>query len=163
MRSTRHVKPLAALGAASVLAAPATIALAADDPDTARVEDASLSAPLAGHKRVSSQMREESRRLKRKRRAAQARRAARERAQARLQPSVANGTLTAIAACESGGDPSAVSADGTYRGKYQFSRETWAAMGGSGDPAAAPEAEQDRRAAALYAQAGAGQWPVCGR
>jgi hypothetical protein len=56
-----------------------------------------------------------------------------------------------------------VSSDGTYRGKYQFSRQTWAAMGGTGDPAAAPEAEQDRRAAALYAQAGAGQWPVCGR
>ena len=28
--------------------------------------------------------------------------------------------LEAIAACESGGDPTAVSADGTYHGKYQF-------------------------------------------
>ena len=36
-------------------------------------------------------------------------------------------------------------------------------MGGSGDPAAAPEAEQDRLAAKLYASGGAGQWPVCGR
>ena len=163
MRSTRHVKPLAAIGAASALAAPATIALAADDPATPRVEDASLSAPLAGHKKVAGQMREEARRLHRKRRAERRRRAARAREKARLQPSVANGTLTAIAACESGGDPTAVSADGTYRGKYQFSRATWAAMGGSGDPAAAPEAEQDRRAAVLYAQAGAGQWPVCGQ
>jgi hypothetical protein len=75
----------------------------------------------------------------------------------------ANGTLAAIAACESGGNPAAVDPSGTYRGKYQFTRETWAATGGSGDPAAAPEAEQDRRAAALYASAGAGQWPVCGR
>ena len=45
-------------------------------------------------------------------------------------------------------------AAGRYRGKYQFTRETWAAVGGTGDPAAAPEAEQDRRAAMLYAQAG---------
>ena len=71
--------------------------------------------------------------------------------------------LQAIAACESGGNPGAVSADGMYRGKYQFSRATWAAVGGSGDPAAAPEAEQDMRAALLYARAGASQWPHCGR
>src|SRR3954463_15667571 len=70
--------------------------------------------------------------------------------------------LQAIAQCESGGDPTAVSADGTYRGKYQFSRETWRAMGGSGDPADAPEAEQDRIAAALLAQRGTAPWPVCG-
>jgi len=70
--------------------------------------------------------------------------------------------LEAIAACESGGNPRAVGGGGAYRGKYQFSPATWAAVGGSGDPAAAPEAEQDRRAAILYAQSGAGQWPVCG-
>lgn len=74
----------------------------------------------------------------------------------------ASATLQRIAQCESGGDPTAVSADGTYRGKYQFTRSTWAAMGGSGDPAAAPEAEQDRRAAALLAQQGTSPWPVCG-
>jgi hypothetical protein len=71
--------------------------------------------------------------------------------------------LQAIAACESGGDPTAIGGGGLYRGKYQFSVETWAAVGGSGDPAAAPEAEQDRRAAMLYEQSGPGQWPVCGR
>lgn len=75
----------------------------------------------------------------------------------------ANGTLEAIAQCESGGNPSAVGGGGQYRGKYQFSYSTWASVGGSGDPAAAPEAEQDARAAQLYATAGAGQWPVCGR
>jgi Transglycosylase-like domain len=75
---------------------------------------------------------------------------------------IASGPLQAIAACESGGNPSAVDPSGTYRGKYQFDRGTWASVGGSGDPAAAPEAEQDRRAAILYSQAGAGQWPVCG-
>ena len=54
-------------------------------------------------------------------------------------------------------------ASGTYYGKYQFSMETWAGVGGSGSPAAASEAEQDRRAAMLYARSGAGQWPVCGQ
>jgi hypothetical protein len=71
-------------------------------------------------------------------------------------------TLQRIAQCESGGNPSAVSADGTYRGKYQFDRETWRALGGSGDPADAPEAEQDRIAAALLAQRGTAPWPICG-
>jgi peptidoglycan hydrolase-like protein with peptidoglycan-binding domain len=70
--------------------------------------------------------------------------------------------LARIAQCESGGNPTAISADGRYRGKYQFTRATWRAMGGSGDPAAAPEAEQDRRAAALLAREGTSPWPVCG-
>lgn len=76
--------------------------------------------------------------------------------------SSAGAGLEGIAACESGGDPSAVSADGTYRGKYQFDQQTWESVGGSGDPAAAPEAEQDARAAALQAQRGSSPWPVCG-
>jgi hypothetical protein len=71
-------------------------------------------------------------------------------------------TLERIAQCESGGDPTAVSADGTYRGKYQFDRETWRQMGGSGDPAQAPEAEQDRLAAKLLAARGTAPWPNCG-
>jgi Transglycosylase-like domain/Putative peptidoglycan binding domain len=70
-------------------------------------------------------------------------------------------TLARIAECESGGDPTAVSPDGRYRGKYQFSRATWRAMGGSGDPAKAPEAEQDRLAAALLAARGTSPWPNC--
>lgn len=75
---------------------------------------------------------------------------------------VSPATLEAIAACESGGDPGAVSSSGTYRGKYQFDHGTWAGVGGSGDPAAAPEAEQDYRAARLYARSGSSPWPVCG-
>src|SRR5688500_4479793 len=75
---------------------------------------------------------------------------------------VSQSTLDAIASCESGGDPTAVSADGTYRGKYQFDTGTWASVGGSGDPAAAPEEEQDMRAAILYSRAGSSPWPVCG-
>jgi Transglycosylase-like domain/Putative peptidoglycan binding domain len=70
--------------------------------------------------------------------------------------------LERIAQCESGGDPTAISPDGTYRGKYQFDRETWRQMGGSGDPAAAPEAEQDRIAAKLLAARGTAPWPNCG-
>ena len=71
--------------------------------------------------------------------------------------------LAAIARCESGGNPRAISAGGTYRGKYQFSFSTWASVGGKGDPAAASETEQDRRAAILYRTGGPGHWPVCGR
>ena len=70
--------------------------------------------------------------------------------------------LEAIAQCESGGDPTAIGGGGLYRGKYQFSVGTWRSVGGAGDPAAATEAEQDRRAAMLLARSGAGQWPVCG-
>ena len=70
--------------------------------------------------------------------------------------------LERIARCESGGDPHAVSADGTYRGKYQFARATWRAMGGHGDPAHASEAEQDRRALELYRASGTTPWPACG-
>ncbi|WP_372791897.1 transglycosylase family protein [Paraconexibacter sp.] len=70
--------------------------------------------------------------------------------------------LERIAECESGGEPTAVSKDGTYRGKYQFHVDTWAAMGGSGDPAAAPEDEQDKRAWVLYDRQGTSPWGVCG-
>jgi TolA-binding protein len=71
-------------------------------------------------------------------------------------------TLEAIAACESGGDPAVVSSDGSYRGKYQFDYGTWESVGGNGDPAAAPEEEQDYRAALLYSRSGSSPWPVCG-
>ncbi len=76
--------------------------------------------------------------------------------------STADPALEAIAQCESGGDPTAVSSDGSYRGKYQFSQETWESLGGTGDPAAAPEATQDELAAQLYAQSGTSAWPSCG-
>ena len=75
---------------------------------------------------------------------------------------VSMATLESIASCESGGDPTAVSSDGSYRGKYQFDYGTWESMGGSGDPAAAPESEQDYRAAMLYASSGSSPWPICG-
>ncbi len=81
---------------------------------------------------------------------------------AHLPGGVSLATLDSIAACESGGDPTAVSSDGSYRGKYQFDLGTWESVGGHGDPVAAPEAEQDYRAALLYSRSGSSPWPVCG-
>ena len=69
--------------------------------------------------------------------------------------------LRQIAECESGGNPRAISPGGTYRGKYQFSRSTWHNLGGSGDPADAPESVQDRLALKLYRQSGTAPWPNC--
>ena len=69
--------------------------------------------------------------------------------------------LERIAICESGGDPTVVSRDGRYFGKYQFSKATWRSVGGRGNPARASEAEQDRRAMRLYRRAGTSPWPVC--
>jgi hypothetical protein len=79
-----------------------------------------------------------------------------------LAGGVSQETLDMIAACESGGDPGAVDASGTYFGKYQFDAGTWASVGGGGSPADASEAEQDYRASLLYSRAGSSPWPVCG-
>jgi hypothetical protein len=84
------------------------------------------------------------------------------RAARREARSSASPQLRAIASCESGGNPRTDTGNGFY-GKYQFTLDTWQAVGGSGNPARASEGEQDRRAAQLLAQAGPGQWPVCGR
>jgi transglycosylase-like protein len=70
-------------------------------------------------------------------------------------------TLAGIRQCESGGDYDMDSGNG-FHGAYQFMQSTWEAVGGEGNPAEASPAEQDRRAAILYAQSGSGQWPVCG-
>jgi hypothetical protein len=78
-----------------------------------------------------------------------------------LTPGVRS-VLERIAACESHGNPRAIGGGGAYRGKYQFDYGTWASVGGKGDPAAAPEAEQDRRAAILLKRTGGSAWPICG-
>jgi hypothetical protein len=71
--------------------------------------------------------------------------------------------LRLIADCESGGNPRAVSSNGLYRGKFQFSRSTWKSIGGRGaDPARASEAHQDRMALKLYRAQGVAPWPACG-
>ncbi|MEY2451615.1 MAG: resuscitation-promoting factor RpfB [Acidimicrobiaceae bacterium] len=67
-----------------------------------------------------------------------------------------------LAMCESGGDPTAVSPGGRYRGAFQFSRPTWSAAGGTGDPIDVSYAEQ-KRVAMGWAQVvePSTQWPVC--
>jgi uncharacterized protein YabE (DUF348 family) len=77
-------------------------------------------------------------------------------------PSADGLNWAALAQCESGGRPNAVSASGKYRGMYQFSQATWNSVGGTGDPAAASADEQTYRAQLLYQRSGAGQWPHCG-
>lgn len=107
-------------------------------------------------------LRSENRSLARSNRKLKRRLVRAERAEARAAAVATPPHLEAIAACESGGNPGAVDPSGTYRGKYQFDQQTWGSVGGSGDPAAASEAEQDRRAAMLYSRSGATPWPVCG-
>lgn len=65
------------------------------------------------------------------------------------------------AQCESGGDPTAVSPGGQYRGKWQFDQGTWDAYAPHGyagsDPASAPESVQDAAAGNVPYDA----WPNC--
>ena len=70
--------------------------------------------------------------------------------------------LKRIAECESGSNPQAVSPGGSYRGKYQFSMQTWHNLGGKGDPVDASETQQDRIALKLYRRSGTAPWPSCG-
>ncbi|MBK5306036.1 MAG: DUF348 domain-containing protein [Frankiaceae bacterium] len=69
----------------------------------------------------------------------------------------------ALARCESGGNPRAVSSSGAYRGLYQFSMSTWRGVGGTGDPIDASPSEQTYRAKILYSRSGRSPWPVCGK
>jgi hypothetical protein len=188
MNSTN--RSLAMLGAAGALAGPPTAIALADEPaapagpDTLRAEfgDAPTAradmrghmhdvllrrdhrlAKQAGVKRAGAhvwsngRLRRDISRLRRELRA-------RESASTSSTPAAAAASagMESIAACESGGDPHAIGGGGAFRGKYQFTYASWHAVGGSGDPASAPEAEQDRRAAMLMARSGAGNWPVCG-
>jgi hypothetical protein len=157
--------------AASAAAVPAVAFAATTDHETN-----AAAAPLAGTSASKHEIHTDARlkrhnavRLVKHEKAVAARTAARKRARARAAaaPAAPSGgaspQLEAIAACESGGNPSAIGGGGAYRGKYQFDYGTWASVGGSGDPAAAPEAEQDARAAMLLRRSGTNPWPVCGR
>jgi hypothetical protein len=144
----------------------AMLVVAALIPAVALAADAATGAPnpadggndraLALRAKQDKKLRAEARRKARAKK-----RAARKAAAA--EQSTASPALQSIAACESGGNPGAIGGGGAYRGKYQFDQSTWASVGGSGDPAAASEAEQDRRAAILYSRVGASAWPVCGQ
>jgi hypothetical protein len=176
-------KVLASAMTVGILCAPVAIAVADEDNDTNVIPTpAGEAAQIHKEQRDTAALKRdaalfEARREAKAERKAKAKKRAKKRAklarkqaaQGQAAPQQAGGGtatpghLQAIAACESGGDPSAIGGGGAYRGKYQFDQQTWASVGGSGDPAAAPEAEQDKRAAMLYAKAGASPWPVCGQ
>ena len=153
-----YVRKLIAAALVSLAVLIPALALAADAATTDAVSGTTQGdAARANAKRKAEALRAIVRHKERKRARARARRRAAHAA------STASPALQAIAACESGGNPRAIGGGGAFRGKYQFDQGTWASVGGSGDPAAAPEAEQDRRAAVLYARSGASPWPVCGQ
>jgi hypothetical protein len=172
---TKH-KHIALLGTVAALASPAAAEAAhLDGGAQIGIADAQpVAAPpasLVGSVRsfetllasTSARFRAEHQREARRERRAAARLVAREEREfATLPGGVSIATLESIAACESGGDPEAVSSEGTYRGKYQFDEGTWESVGGHGDPAAAPADEQDYRAALLYSRSGSSPWPICG-
>ena len=66
--------------------------------------------------------------------------------------------------CESGGDPDAVSSDGTYRGAFQFMKRTWrhSPKSPGGDPIRYKWRTQAVVAVALKKRDGAQHWPNCG-
>ena len=49
-----------------------------------------------------------------------------------------------------------------FFGAYQFTRSSWRAVGGRGEPNHATHTEQDYRAVKLLHLQGRGAWPVCG-
>ncbi len=65
--------------------------------------------------------------------------------------------LSAIAQCESGGNPGVVNEIGAG-GLFQFLPPTWRGVGGSGLPQQASPEEQWKRARILYSQQGTGPW-----
>lgn len=69
----------------------------------------------------------------------------------------------ALAACESGGNPTSRSASGRYTGAFQFADATWQSLGYSGSAADHPYATQLAGAQRLQARSGWGQWPRCSR
>jgi LysM repeat protein len=79
-----------------------------------------------------------------------------------------SGSFTGVWACiaqyESGGNPSINTGNGYYGG-LQFSQSTWAANGGSGNPANASAAEQQRVAENVVRASGGsyGAWPNTSR
>jgi soluble lytic murein transglycosylase-like protein len=166
----KHTLPISVGAAAGVLLLLLATGAAAHTGPRASVGDAvpaelgPLQRPVARFQHlvhtVAKAIRVEER--KRERREAEAAAQRRRELWSNLPGGVTMATLESIAACESGGDPTAVSSDGTYRGLYQFDQGTWESVGGHGDPAAASAAEQSYRAALLYSRSGSSPWPVCG-
>ena len=169
-----------------VQARPATKVTAiapSDDRDPARspaVDDSELIADLGQAWRASEAAKAEQVRLFLEAAAvAEAERIAAERAAAEAAAAEAaaatsrnamGGGWAALRRCESGGNYRAISANGTYRGAYQFSSSTWNSVASRNlphlvgvDPAAAAPADQDAMALALFRSSGSGPWPHCGK
>jgi uncharacterized protein YabE (DUF348 family) len=77
------------------------------------------------------------------------------------KPSADGLNWSALAQCESGGNPSTNTGNGFY-GLYQFDAQTWRSVGGSGLPHQNSAGEQTYRAQLLYKDRGASPWPSCG-
>jgi hypothetical protein len=77
-------------------------------------------------------------------------------------PAAASPNWDAIAQCESGGNWGINTGNGYYGG-LQFNPRTWAANGGSGNPANASREEQIRVAENVLRTQGIGAWPTCGK
>lgn len=71
-------------------------------------------------------------------------------------------SLSALRNCESGGNYRTNTGNGYYGG-YQFSADTWRALGYGGLPHTAPPAIQDEAALRLASTRGWSQWPACSR
>lgn len=71
------------------------------------------------------------------------------------------GWLYSTRMCESGGRYGISTGNGFY-GAYQFTLQSWAAVGGRGMPHLNAPLEQDYRAVRLLHLQGRGAWPVCG-
>lgn len=94
---------------------------------------------------------------------AKAERASRAAARPRYAGPITNDIWSALARCESGGRPNAVSRSGKYFGAFQFSLATWRGIGMSGNPIDYPYEVQLDAAKRLQARSGWGQWPTCSR
>jgi hypothetical protein len=66
-----------------------------------------------------------------------------------------------LGACESGNNPTSVSANGLYKGAFQFVDATWQSLGYSGRASDHSYAEQLEGAKRLQARSGWSQWPRC--
>ena len=83
---------------------------------------------------------------------------------------ISDDQLARLRTCESSDNYAAVSANGRYRGAYQFSQRTWDRVARAHfpwlagvDPATVEFYWQDSMARALWSESGSSPWPHCGR
>lgn len=82
---------------------------------------------------------------------------------ARPGPAATTDIWRALANCEAGGNPAAVSANGRYYGAFQWDLQTWRGQGETGTPTAYPYEYQLEVAKRLQAARGWSPWPTCAR